>query len=62
MANDEERAAVEGHIAALETRVQSMRSDKKAARNYVIKTQVEGPALLSALPRWMNHEKAFAAA
>ena len=32
------------------------------ALEYVIKTQVEGPALLSALPRWMNHEKAFAAA
>ena len=32
------------------------------ALEYVIKTQVEGPALLSALPRWMNREKAFAAA
>jgi CheY-like chemotaxis protein len=31
------------------------------ALEYVIKTQVEGPALLSALPRWMNREKAFAA-
>lgn len=32
------------------------------ALEYVIKTQVEGPALLTALPRWMNREKAFAAA
>jgi CheY-like chemotaxis protein len=32
------------------------------ALEYVIKTQVEGPALLEALPRWMNREKAFAAA
>jgi len=32
------------------------------ALEYVIKTQVEGPALLSALPRWINREKAFAAA
>jgi CheY-like chemotaxis protein len=32
------------------------------ALEYVIKTQVEGPALLKALPRWMNREKAFAAA
>ncbi|HET9849639.1 MAG TPA: response regulator [Candidatus Dormibacteraeota bacterium] len=32
------------------------------ALEYVIKTQVEGPALLNALPRWMNREKAFAAA
>jgi CheY-like chemotaxis protein len=31
------------------------------ALEYVIKTQVEGPALLSAMPRWMNREKAFAA-
>ena len=31
------------------------------ALEYVIKTQVEGPALLNALPRWMNREKAFAA-
>jgi CheY-like chemotaxis protein len=31
------------------------------ALEYVIKTQVEGPALLAAVPRWMNHEKAFAA-
>ncbi|HVH65382.1 MAG TPA: response regulator, partial [Candidatus Acidoferrum sp.] len=32
------------------------------ALEYVIKTQVEGPALLNAVPRWMNREKAFAAA
>jgi CheY-like chemotaxis protein len=32
------------------------------ALEYVIKTQVEGAALLDALPRWMNREKAFAAA
>ena len=32
------------------------------ALEYVIKTQVEGPALLNAIPRWMNREKAFAAA
>ncbi|HYS02245.1 MAG TPA: response regulator, partial [Candidatus Eisenbacteria bacterium] len=32
------------------------------ALEYVIKTQVEGAALLEALPRWMNREKAFAAA
>jgi CheY-like chemotaxis protein len=32
------------------------------ALEYVIKTQVEGPALLNAMPRWMNREKAFAAA
>ncbi len=32
------------------------------ALEYVIKTQVEGPALLEALPRWMKNEKAFAAA
>ena len=31
------------------------------ALEYVIKTQVEGPALLSAMPHWMNREKAFAA-
>ena len=31
------------------------------ALEYVIKTQVEGAALLNALPRWMNREKAFAA-
>ena len=31
------------------------------ALEYVIKTQVEGPALLAAVPRWMNREKAFAA-
>lgn len=40
MANDEERAGLQGHIAALETHVHTMPSDKKAARNYVIKTQV----------------------
>ena len=38
------------------------RAVQLGALEYVIKTQVEGPALLSALPRWMNHEKAFAAA
>jgi CheY-like chemotaxis protein len=32
------------------------------ALEYVIKTQVEGPALITAVPRWMNREKAFAAA
>ena len=31
------------------------------ALEYVIKTQVEGAALLDALPRWINREKAFAA-
>ena len=31
------------------------------ALEYVIKTQVEGPALLTAIPRWINREKAFAA-
>jgi CheY-like chemotaxis protein len=31
------------------------------ALEYVIKTQVEGAALLNAVPRWMNREKAFAA-
>ncbi len=31
------------------------------ALEYVIKTQVEGPALLAAVPRWINREKAFAA-
>ncbi|MDQ6883957.1 MAG: response regulator [Candidatus Dormibacteraeota bacterium] len=31
------------------------------ALEYVIKTQVEGPALLNAIPHWMNREKAFAA-
>ncbi len=31
------------------------------ALEYVIKTQVEGPALLTAMPHWMNREKAFAA-
>ena len=38
------------------------RAVQLGALEYVIKTQVEGPALLNALPRWMNHEKAFAAA
>ncbi|TMD23743.1 MAG: response regulator [Chloroflexi bacterium] len=38
------------------------RAIQLGALEYVIKTQVEGPALLSALPRWMNREKAFAAA
>jgi hypothetical protein len=41
MANDEERAALEGHVAALEAQIQSARSDKgRATRNYVIRTQV----------------------
>jgi len=31
------------------------------ALEYVIKTQVAGPALLAALPHWLNREKAFAA-
>jgi CheY-like chemotaxis protein len=31
------------------------------ALEYVIKTQVEGAALLAAVPRWLNREKAFAA-
>ncbi len=30
------------------------------ALEYVIKTQIEGAALLQAIPRWMKHEKAFA--
>ena len=38
------------------------RAIQLGALEYVIKTQVEGPALLTALPRWINHEKAFAAA
>ena len=38
------------------------RAIQLGALEYVIKTQVEGPALLDALPRWINHEKAFAAA
>ena len=38
------------------------RAIQLGALEYVIKTQVEGPALLNALPRWMNREKAFAAA
>ena len=32
------------------------------ALEYVIKTQVEGSALLQAVPRWISREKAFAAA
>jgi CheY-like chemotaxis protein len=32
------------------------------ALEYVIKTQVEGPALLNAVPRWVNREKAFSPA
>jgi CheY-like chemotaxis protein len=38
------------------------RAIQLGALEYVIKTQVEGAALLSAMPRWMNHEKAFASA
>jgi CheY-like chemotaxis protein len=38
------------------------RAIQLGALEYVIKTQVEGPALLGAMPRWMNREKAFAAA
>ena len=38
------------------------RAIQLGALEYVIKTQVEGTALLGAMPRWMNHEKAFAAA
>jgi CheY-like chemotaxis protein len=38
------------------------RAIQLGALEYVIKTQVEGTALLTAMPRWMNHEKAFAAA
>jgi CheY-like chemotaxis protein len=38
------------------------RAIQLGALEYVIKTQVEGAALLSAMPRWMNREKAFAAA
>src|SRR4029077_1560230 len=38
------------------------RAIQLGALEYVIKTQVEGPALLTAVPRWMNHEKSFAAA
>jgi len=38
------------------------RAIQLGALEYVIKTQVEGPALLNALPRWMKREKAFAAA
>jgi len=38
------------------------RAIQLGALEYVIKTQVEGPALITAVPRWMNREKAFAAA
>jgi CheY-like chemotaxis protein len=38
------------------------RAIQLGALEYVIKTQVEGTALLKAMPRWMNREKAFAAA
>jgi CheY-like chemotaxis protein len=38
------------------------RAIQLGALEYVIKTQVEGTALLSAMPRWINREKAFAAA
>ena len=38
------------------------RAIQLGALEYVIKTQVEGGALLNAMPRWMNREKAFAAA
>jgi len=38
------------------------RAIQLGALEYVIKTQVEGSALLSAMPRWINREKAFAAA
>jgi len=38
------------------------RAIQLGALEYVIKTQVDGPALLNAVPRWMNREKAFAAA
>ena len=38
------------------------RAIQLGALEYVIKTQVEGSALLNAMPRWMNREKAFAAA
>jgi CheY-like chemotaxis protein len=38
------------------------RAIQLGALEYVIKTQVEGGALLTAMPRWMNREKAFAAA
>ena len=38
------------------------RAIQLGALEYVIKTQVEGTALLNAMPRWMNREKAFAAA
>jgi CheY-like chemotaxis protein len=38
------------------------RAIQLGALEYVIKTQVEGTALLNAMPRWINREKAFAAA
>jgi CheY-like chemotaxis protein len=38
------------------------RAIQLGALEYVIKTQVEGSALLNAMPRWINREKAFAAA
>ena len=38
------------------------RAIQLGALEYVIKTQVEGTALLTAMPRWINREKAFAAA
>jgi CheY-like chemotaxis protein len=38
------------------------RAIQLGALEYVIKTQVEGNALLGAMPRWINREKAFAAA
>jgi CheY-like chemotaxis protein len=38
------------------------RAIQLGALEYVIKTQVEGTALLNAVPRWINREKAFAAA
>jgi CheY-like chemotaxis protein len=38
------------------------RAIQLGALEYVIKTQVEGAALLNAMPRWINREKAFAAA
>jgi CheY-like chemotaxis protein len=38
------------------------RAIQLGALEYVIKTQVEGSALLTAMPRWINREKAFAAA
>jgi len=38
------------------------RAIQLGALEYVIKTQVDGSALLTAMPRWINREKAFAAA